>query len=359
MTDGANRPEPQIANALQALAERMAGANMRGQWQNETNRGESASWDGDTMLPVGRGKPWLWPFADAHACLQDAASALPESMTARRSVLFNNPGLQRGTVATINMGIQMILPGEVAWAHRHSISALRFVIKGDPTLVTAVDGTGCPMETGDLILTPGGTWHDHYNGSGQPLMWLDVLDGPVMSAFNQTVFQNYGERRQPVRNRAERADDGDDNRLRYPWATVFANLSARDSKMTDPHDGHVYEYRDTQTGRHPMRTLGCRMHRFPSGFSGISRRNRTNSVFHAFRGGGSAEIDGTMLEWKEGDCFAIPGWCRRKFKVSTQTDAYIFEVNDEPLLENLGLLDGELPDRIRRVEEEEAAAGRS
>ena len=42
-----------------------------------------------------------------------------------------NPGLAKGTTNTINMGIQMIRPGELAWAHRHSISAIRFVIDGD------------------------------------------------------------------------------------------------------------------------------------------------------------------------------------------------------------------------------------
>ena len=52
---------------------------------------------------------------------------LEESFTARRSLLFNNPGLPTGgTTHTLLMGIQMIKPGEIAWAHRHTLAAIRF-----------------------------------------------------------------------------------------------------------------------------------------------------------------------------------------------------------------------------------------
>ena len=33
---------------------------------------------------------------------------------------------------------------------------------------------------GDLILTPNGTWHDHGNDSGEPVIWIDTLDWPLM-----------------------------------------------------------------------------------------------------------------------------------------------------------------------------------
>ena len=33
---------------------------------------------------------------------------------------------------------------------------------------------------GDLILTPHGTWHDHGNDSTDPVIWMDVLDWPLM-----------------------------------------------------------------------------------------------------------------------------------------------------------------------------------
>lgn len=356
MNDRAKAGELEDGGALARLGERMAKSFMRGQWQNETNRGEGAAWVGDVMLPVARGKAWIWRAEDVRSCLDDAAIALPESMTSRRSVLFNNPGLPRGTVATINMGIQMILPGEVAWAHRHSISALRFVIKGDPLLSTAVEGTGCPMETGDLVLTPGGSWHDHYNGSPEPMLWLDVLDGPVMSALNQTVFQNYGEKRQPLRNSAAGATVCAGG-LRYSWSTVKQELESRPASAMHNSHGLVYSYLDPLTGRHPMKTLGCKMHLFPSGFEGTVCCDRSNAVFHVFRGAGKVNVDGQDLMFSEGDSFTVPGWSKRSFCSSEGGPVYLFEVNDEPLLENLGLLNGDLPDRVRKVQEGEVAAG--
>ncbi|MFM1813895.1 MAG: hypothetical protein RLZ98_590 [Pseudomonadota bacterium] len=342
MTDGSNRSAN--GDLLALLAERMSGMHMRGQWQNETNRSDGSAWNGDMLLPTARGKPWIWRAADVHGFLTDATEALPESMTSRRSVLFNNPGLQRGTVATINMGIQMILPGETAWAHRHSISALRFVVKGDAGLMTTVDGVGCRMETGDLVLTPGGSWHDHYNGGNAPLMWLDVLDGPVMAALNQSVFQNYGDKRQPVQNAAPSGGG-----LRFAWSDTCKALDALN--VQDPRRGHVHDFLDAGTGGHPMRTLGCRMLRLPQGFVGESWQPRSNSVFHAFKGSGSLVADGATIEWEEGDCFAVPGWCQRSF--STREGAHLFEVHDEPLLECLGLVQGAFADAVRSKQDRE------
>ncbi len=336
------------ADALQALAQEMSDAYMRGQWQNETNRAVSG-WVSDTLLPVARGRPYVWRAEAIDDFLRKASTALPESMTARRSVLFNNPGLERGTVATINMGIQMILPGEIAWAHRHTISALRFVIDGHEGLVTAVNGVACPMQSGDLILTPGGTWHDHYNGGDKPLRWLDVLDGPVINAINQTVFQNYGEKRQPLRNSPDDTHSPVHNHqtpLRFPWADVQAALEARRSKVPDDSKGYVYEYLDPKTGEYPMRTLGCRVRLLPKGYRGDPYRDRANSVVHVFRGSGTLIADGEVIDWQQGDCFALPGWCERTLQASAETEAYLFEVHDVPLLENLGLLQDDLPQVI-------------
>ena len=343
-------------NKLAALAERMAQAHVRGQWQNEANRQATTVWIDDLMLPIGRGKPYLWAAHDMQSFLDEAAEALPESMTARRSVLCNNPGLQRGTVATINMGIQMILPGEVAWAHRHSISALRFVIRGDTRLATTVDGTVCPMESGDLILTPGGTWHDHFNGGDEPLMWLDVLDGPVLNAINQTVFQNFGDKRQAPRNEKQHEGTDSSAELRFAWSTVETALSKRTLDQIDPCQGHVYDYLDAASGRHPMRTLGCRMHLLPGGFEGQTFRCRPNAVFHAFRGDGRVEIDGETLHWRKGDCFAIPGWCERRITIPDGNDCYLFEVHDEPLLINLGLLGDELSATVQDIQKKGTGA---
>jgi 1-hydroxy-2-naphthoate dioxygenase len=51
-----------------------------------------------------------------------------------RSLLFVNPGLDhRGTTLTLRAGLQVMQPDEVAWAHRHSMAAIRFVVQGHPS----------------------------------------------------------------------------------------------------------------------------------------------------------------------------------------------------------------------------------
>ena len=58
------------------------------------------------------------------------------------------------------LGMQLLLPGEWAPAHRHTPNSVRMVVEGEGAWTT-VDGEKCPMERGDLILTPTGLWHEH------------------------------------------------------------------------------------------------------------------------------------------------------------------------------------------------------
>ena len=77
----------------------------------------------------------------------------------------------------------MVLPGEVAPAHRHSQSALRFIMEGSGGQ-TAVDGERTIMKEGDFVITPPSTWHDHGNDSDAPTIWLDGLDIPLVRFFD-------------------------------------------------------------------------------------------------------------------------------------------------------------------------------
>lgn len=167
-------------------------ANLRGQWVY------------DEVLesvvggPKPAGVPFLWRWADVYAKLSKACDVLPESSTARRNLSFINPAAQ-GTTQTINMGMQMLKPGEIAWAHRHTMAALRFAIQGGPGLITVVDGEPCQMDAYDLVLTPRWTWHDHENATSENVVWLDVLDIGLVLGLNVPFYESFGEKRQPQR----------------------------------------------------------------------------------------------------------------------------------------------------------------
>jgi gentisate 1,2-dioxygenase len=96
----------------------------------------------------------------------------------------------KSTTETIQASFQLVMPGEVARAHRHSAAALRFVIEGTGGY-TVANGERYPMAPGDLILTPQTCWHDHGNSSDEPVIWMDVLDFPFVRALNSLFFEPY------------------------------------------------------------------------------------------------------------------------------------------------------------------------
>src|SRR5436190_1181638 len=96
---------------------------------------------------------------------------------------------------------QGVLPGEIAPAHRHTAGALRFMIEGRGSF-TNVNGEPCSMDPASLILTPQWCWHDHANETGEPVIWLDVLDVPFIVAINQWFWEPFPHEIQP-RSRPE------------------------------------------------------------------------------------------------------------------------------------------------------------
>jgi 1-hydroxy-2-naphthoate dioxygenase len=272
----------------------------------------------------------LWKWDEVTAMLDEAGQAFPDALQARRSLIFQNPALPRGTTHTINMGVQVIQPGETAWAHRHSIAALRFAIKGSAGLSTVVNGEPCPMEDHDLVLTPNWAWHDHHNNSNQSGYWLDVLDVGLVLALNQTFYEPGTGSDQP---RAA-ASAGRKAVLRYRWKDVEPEL--RQQPVT-PEDGRLYSYLDGAGGP-TLPTLACQAQSLPGGFATRHRRRTSSAVYFVVRGQGTTTVDGTELNWSENDCFAVPNWTwHQHVNRSPSQDAILFSVHDTPVLRSLGL----------------------
>ena len=94
-------------------------------------------------------------------------------------------------------GVQLVLPGEMAPAHRYTQSALRFVLEGNGAY-TAVNGEKTIMHKGDFIITPPMAWHDHGNPSDAPIFWLDGLDIPVISFLDTSFAEHLEVDEQPI-----------------------------------------------------------------------------------------------------------------------------------------------------------------
>lgn len=100
------------------------------------------------------------------------------------------------TTDTIYGGLQLVLPNEVAPAHRHVAFAMRFVMQSEGGF-TAVEGQKMYMNPGDVILTPSWHWHDHGNEGTTAVVWLDGLNLPLFSSVPANFAELYTEKRYP------------------------------------------------------------------------------------------------------------------------------------------------------------------
>jgi gentisate 1,2-dioxygenase len=129
----------------------------------------------------------------------EAGGLITAKESERRVLVLENPGLRGQSKITtlLYAGVQLVLPGEIAPAHRHSQSALRFVLEGKGAH-TAVAGEKTMMEPGDFVITPPMAWHDHGNHSSEPMFWLDGLDIPVVQFLDASFAEGMEDEEQPI-----------------------------------------------------------------------------------------------------------------------------------------------------------------
>lgn len=359
MSDAAFMGEADLAR----FYERLVAAKVRGQWQSEDVRKSGAGGvvydEAGGFAPKVGGVPHLWPWSEMRDLLEQSCRAVPESLTARRSLGLGNPGLPRGTTPIIQMALQMIRPGELAWAHRHSMTALRFAIEGSSALRTVVNGETCPMEPYDLVLTPAWHWHDHRNAGTTPAAWVDVLDAPLTAALNLMFYEPYGERAQPERDGGARLADPSmlppevlpapiPTRLRFPWREVEPLLMAMGDRCASPYDGVMADYVQPD-GSPALPSLGCSIQRLRPGEVTVAHRHSSSAVYFVVRGSGHSTIGDSVLAWSRHDCFVVPNWARHSHaNMVGDRDAVLFSVTDIPLLRHLGLYREEPNVSLRR-----------
>jgi gentisate 1,2-dioxygenase len=255
-----------------------------------------------TREPRSAMKPVHWRWSELEPLLERIGREMDiGSGGQRRTLRLANPGLPFGTTPTFWGSIQVILPGEVAEAHRHTANALRFIMKGHGA-TTTVDGERFAMNEGDLVLTPGGTWHDHEHRGERPMIWLDVLDISLMQALHASFFDPYEAQVQPVR------------------------AEPRQSALVHRY-GQAIEYPS-------MSTLAMKLHRLNPGSRTERRRHTGSKLLYFFRGAGTTRIEDRSHAWTAGDFIAIPPWTWHEHTAAE--DAVVFEVNDTPAMKALG-----------------------
>ena len=294
----------------------------------------------------------LWRYADIREHVMEGGRLISAEEAERRVLILENPGLrgQSSVTQSLYAGLQLILPGEVAPAHRHSQSALRLVLDGEGAY-TAVDGERTTMRRGDFIITPSWTWHDHGNLGDQPVVWLDGLDIPTVrffdagfaehaSAASQTATRpegdalaRYGNNMVPVD--FHQASWQPTKVFVYPFARTRESLMAISRGVVDPHFGHKLRFVNPATGASPMPTIGAFAQRLPAGFATLPYRSTDGTVYVCLEGAGRATINGQAFDFLENDVFVVPPW--HELRLEAGPDTILFSYSDRPIQQALGL----------------------
>ncbi len=309
-------------------------------------------------VPIPSTQAWLWKWDDTLPLAKRAGELITlERGGDRRVLALANPGLKGlpFTSTTLWGALQYLGPRESAPAHRHTPSAIRFVLTGSG-VYTTVNGDACQMEPGDLILTPIWNWHDHNNQSDDPMVWFDGLDLPLLTTLESIFFENYPNQLQPVdgHNLSEQGFAGVGLRemgitspashsplLRYRWSETERTLET----LRQAHNSPMIslEFVNPLTGTPAVSTFACEMHRIYPGTRTLSKRKTGSSVYVVFQGKGHSIINGVSFEWSPGDIFVTPSWASVDHEVSERAD--LFAISDRPVLQALHLYrEEELPE---------------
>jgi gentisate 1,2-dioxygenase len=274
-------------------------------------------------FPTAKATPYVWSYDRLRPFCERAARLVGTDLAERRVFMLVNPTMKPPhTTDTLYAGLQTILPGETARAHRHTPFALRFIIEGERGF-TAVEGEKVMMERGDMVLTPSWEWHDHGNEGDRPMIWLDGLDLPLWQILPANFTDHYASLRYPSALLNEPS-----NRT-YPWAEMQPHLDAA------PGTSAEVRYRLRSTGAEISATCGASALRIDAGAATPPLRETASAIMHVYEGSGRSRIGETVLEWKRGDTFAVPAWRTAVHESAPGERSYLFRFDDRPLMQAL------------------------
>ncbi|HEX5796115.1 MAG TPA: gentisate 1,2-dioxygenase [Geminicoccaceae bacterium] len=301
--------------------------------------------------PRPRSVAHAWSYATVRPLLLEAGALLSAEEAERRVLVLENPALrgQSRVAGTMYAGVQLVLPGETAPAHRHTASALRLVLESEGGF-TAVAGERTTMRRGDLIITPSWAWHDHGNDGDGPVIWVDGLDIALVNFFEAGFGQGYNDKRQQI----TRPDGASLARFgsgllpleaaspfgatspifSYPYARSREAVTALAAAgAPERHLGHTLRYANPLDGGWAMPTIATWLTYLPQGFATEAVRSTDAQAVVVLEGEVAAEIGDRTFTLGESDVLAVPGWTWRRFQAARET--ILFGFSDRSAQEKL------------------------
>jgi gentisate 1,2-dioxygenase len=310
------------------------------------------------VLPPGKPRPktrpTVWHYKAIKPLLLQAGELTPIEKAERRVLVLANPGHGLDNMqasSAMYLGMQLLLPGEWAPAHRHTPNAVRVIVEGEGAYTT-VGGEKCPMSRGDLILTPTGEWHEHGHDGDKPVVWLDILDLPLVY-YMEASYHIDGPRQnvRPDRGDALYANGGVVPSVgferttkpypmqRYPWAQAKATLEILAKSQPDQPMIQV-TYTNPESGTHAENILGFYAQMLRPGQSVALPVRSPAAVFHVIEGNVQVDVDGEPLTLTEADTCCAPGYTPVTLRnLAADKPAFIFIADETPLHKKLGVFE--------------------
>lgn len=310
--------------------------------------------------PASTSVPVLWRYRDLRDHVLRSVDLVTPEQAGRRVIYLNNPGRTdvAAAVGWLYAGLQVMHPGEAASAHRHSASAIRFIMEGEGAY-TIVDGHKMTLGANDFVLTPNGTWHEHaVSADGTPCIWQDGLDIPFVNAMEANFYEVHPDLAQavahevddmtktwgnpgltPIAPNGKRWEKGYSPMYKYEWEPTYDALN-RYAACTDgsPFDGVLMEYVNPVTNGPVMRTMGASMQMLRPGERTRAHRHTGSYLYHVAKGEGFSIINGKRFDWTEHDIFCVPSWAWHEHgNGSDSDDACLFCLSDLPVMRALDL----------------------
>ncbi len=353
--------------------------------RTELNEPSQRAWFADTGGKQGGGKllgkgrvsanqlkslPCLWRWKDYGPYLERLsnicadADISPIEFADRQSILLVNPGLggRLQIASTMRTAISVYVPGDKAPAHIHSANASRTILT-ERGGYTNVEGERCECRRGDVIWTPNGTWHDHGNESDTPVMWIDMLDWPLLEYLDAAwVDLDYpsasrtGEKIQKTLH-----GDGHSTRLygsggmkprfvshQRGWGhdpTPMIHLRGEDVRETlarlvrekgDPFEGITLQFVNPVTGQPVYKTMDYGAQLLRPGEQTGMKRETSNTFVIVMEGEGFSEVGGERFTWTKNDVMVMPNFLWRRHVNTGKEDAVLYTVSDAALMRNIG-----------------------
>lgn len=313
--------------------------------------------------PIRSAGAMCWNYQNVRPLLIEAGDLVPIEMAERRVLALVNPGVKPARLATtpsIFLGLQLILPGEHAPAHRHTPAAARLVIEGDGGSTT-VNGDKLPMEEGDLLLTPPHHWHEHRHEGTKPMIWMDILDHPIGIPLETSYLVDEEDAKSeelPKENAANSSESlytapglvpfrspGIEPRrypmMRFPWKRTRTALMAISDRSTKHETIHMM-FVNPESGASLLETMCFSVRMLRPGEEVAVPRRSASAIFQILEGAGECIIDDQQFSWSTHDTIACPTFAQVTHRnTSTRMPAFLLQVDDGPTQSKLGFYEEE------------------